>query len=520
MWLRAARSATSCTSGPSLTGGSSRVAVPSRRAWSSRASACRLAWVTASMSRPWPTSSRSRPAGPVSSAGASTCQGISATSSAGSDGCPSSSSHTGRAASRARQVWGGNSSGSRGLDATSTTRVTGAPPWGSPDPSGRVIALGRDGRGPAEAGGGGRARAGGGLALDHLAVLGVPAAEAGVDDDVGRLDLLVEPALDGLLAAVLDGRLELGPELVVELGQPHPDDLEDVVAELGLDRLGDRRLARTARLALAVALAGQLELGRLERLDGRPLGVEAEVASLVLALGVDRALLGHRRPVATRDQLLADRVGGRLVLDQHMADVDLEEVVLALVEGLAQLGVGRVRDQLDRDQVDRQLDPLLGAEDLLGDLPGLEQLLVVLALGGHLLLELLHAGVDVGLLDRHAFLPRPVQHQLELDQALEGLAGRPLDVLAGLLTLLLGGLLLLLAQLGLGHLGEAGGRDADAVDRGRVLVADPKARAAGGEDGETQDEEQAAHRRPHTNSTTTMPKHTGDGPARGATMPR
>ena len=265
------------------------------------------------------------------------------------------------------------------------------------------------GRGPAAPGGGGRGRAGGGLALDHLAVLGVPAAEARVDGDLGRLDLLLEPALDGLLAAVLDGRLELGPQVVVELGQPHPHDLEDVVAELGLDRLGDRRLAGAAGLALAVALGGQLVLGRLERLDGRPLGVEPEVAGLVLALGVDRALLGHRRPVGPGDQLLADRVGGRLVLDQDVADVDLEEVVLALVEGLAQLGVGRVRDQLDRDQVDRQLDPLLGAEHLLGDLPGLQQLLVVLALGRHLLLELLHAGVDVGLLDGHALpsWPRP-----------------------------------------------------------------------------------------------------------------
>ena len=174
-----------------------------------------------------------------------------------------------------------------------------------------------------------------------------------------------------------------------------------------------------------------------------------------------------------------------------MADVDLEEVVLALGQGAAQLGVGRVGDQLDRDQVDRQLDPLLGAEHLLGDLPGLQQLLVVLALGRHLLLELLHAGVDVGLLDGDAFLLGPVEHQLELDQALEGLAGRPLDVLGLLLALLLG--LLLLAELGLGHLAEAVGRDADAVDRRGVRVADAEARTAGGQDGETQDGEQTAH---------------------------
>src|SRR5215213_2124359 len=284
MWPRAARSATSWTSGPPLTGGSSRVAEPSWRAWSSRASACRLAVATASRSRPLPTSSRSRPAGPVSSAGASTCQGISATSSAGSDGWPSSSTHTGRAASRARQVWGGNSSGSRGLEATSSTRL--GPVMG--------LRLG-GGRPAAEAGGGGRGRPWGGLALDHLAVLGVPAAEARVDGDLGRLDLLQEPALDGQLAAVLDGRLELGPQVVVELGQPHPDHLEDVVAELGLDRLGDGRLAGAAGLALALTLGGQL---------------------------------------------LADRVGGRLVLDQDVADMDLEEVLPALVEGRAQLRVG------------------------------------------------------------------------------------------------------------------------------------------------------------------------------------
>src|SRR5512132_1681415 len=510
MWLRAARSATSCTSGPSLTGGSSSVADPSRRAWSSRASACRLARATPSMSRPWPTSSRSRPAGPVSSAGASTSQGTSATSRAGSDGCSASSSHTGRAASRARQVWGGNSSGSRGLDATSTTRVTGTPPAGS-----WALGLGR--RRAAGPGGGG-GRAGCGLAVDDLAGLGVPAPEPGVDGDVGLLDLLVEPALHGLLAAFLDGRLELGPQVVVERGQAHAQDLEDVEAELGLDRLGDRRGAGAAGLALAVALAGEGVLGRLELLDGRPLGVEAEVAGLVLALGVDRALLGHPAPVARGDQLLADPLGGRLVLDQHVADVDLQEVALALVEGRPQLRVGRVGDQLDRDQVDRQLDPLLVAQDLLGDLPGLEQLLVVLALGRHLLLELVHAGVYVGLLDGDAGLLGPVEDQLELDQALQGLPGRPLDVLGRLLALLLLGLLL--AQLGLGHLGETVGRDGDAVDRRRVLVADTEARAAGGEDGETQDGEQTAHGRPLHDSTTTMHKHTGGCGSEGARMPR
>ena len=85
----------------------------------------------------------------------------------------------------------------------------------------------------------------------------------------------------------------------------------------------------------------------------------------------------------------------------------------------------------------------------------------------------------------------PLEHELELDQALEGLAGRPLDVLGLLLALLLG--LLLLAELGLGHLAEAVGRDADAVDRRGVRVADAKAGAAGGQDGETQDGEQTAH---------------------------
>src|SRR4029453_17817630 len=159
-----------------------------------------------------------------------------------------------------------------------------------------------------------------------------------------------------------------------------------------------------------------------------------------------------------------------LVLDQDVADVDLDVIVLLLLEEPAQLGVGRVRDELDRDQVDRQLDPLLGAEHLLGDLPGLQQLVEVLALGRHLLPQLLHAGVDVGLLDGDALLLGPVKHQLELDQALEGLAGRALDVLGLLLALLLGGLLLL-AGLGLGHFSEAGG----------------------GEDDETQDGEQTAH---------------------------
>ena len=66
-----------------------------------------------------------------------------------------------------------------------------------------------------------------------------------------------------------------------------------------------------------------------------------------------------------------------------------------------------------------------------------------------------------------------------------------LDVLR-LLLALLAGLLLLLAELGLGHLAEAVSGDADTADRGRVLVADTKARAAGGQDDEAQDEADGA----------------------------
>src|SRR6266542_5565793 len=120
MCWRAARSATSCTSGPSLRGGSSRVALPSRLAASSRASARRRASATPSRSSPCPTSSRSRPAGPLSAAGVSTSQGISPTSRAGREGCSASSRYTGLAASSARQVCGGNSSGNRGLLTTRT----------------------------------------------------------------------------------------------------------------------------------------------------------------------------------------------------------------------------------------------------------------------------------------------------------------------------------------------------------------------------------------------------------------
>jgi hypothetical protein len=125
--------------------------------------------------------------------------------------------------------------------------------------------------------------------------------------------------------------------------------------------------------------------------------------------------------------------------------VDLDELGLAPVEGLEQLGVGGVGHQLDGDQVDGQLHPLLVAEDRLGDVAVAEQLLVVLALGGDLGLELLHAGVDGALLHGHAGVAGRVQHDLELDEPLESLAGDALDVL-GLLSLLL------LAELRLDHL--------------------------------------------------------------------
>src|SRR6266508_351038 len=82
----AARSETICTSGPSLIGGSSRVAEPRSFARPSSASACRRAVATWSASMPWPSSSRSRPTGPVSSATGRTSKGISPTSSAGSEG--------------------------------------------------------------------------------------------------------------------------------------------------------------------------------------------------------------------------------------------------------------------------------------------------------------------------------------------------------------------------------------------------------------------------------------------------
>src|SRR5919108_325970 len=401
MWLRAARSATSCTSGPSFTGGSSRVADPSRRARSSRASACRLASATASTSTPWPTSSRSRPAGPVSAAGARTCQGTSATSRAGSDGWSASSTSTGRAASSARQVCGGNSSGTRGLAATSTTLV--------------MARLGR--RGGRGAGRGGRrGGAGGGLAVDDLAAVAVPAAEARVDGHLGLLDQVLEPALDGLLALAPDGGLQLGAQVVVQPRQPHADDLDDVEAELGLDRLGDRRGAGPEGLALAVALGGQ---------------------------------------------------------------------------------------------VDSELDALLVADHPLGDVALAQHVLVFLALGGDLGLELLDAGVHGGLVDVDAGLTGAGEHQLELDQPLERLAGHALDVLA--LPLLL---LLLLAELGLHHLGEPLGRDADPVDGGGVLVADAEAGAAGDDEGpgEAQDRQKTAHGRPLVHdSTTPMHKHTGTG---------
>src|SRR5919199_772309 len=393
MCWRAARSEINWTNRLSPVGGSSRFAEPRCLASSIRASACRRAVATWSASMPCPTSSRSRPAGPVSSPTGRTSKGISPTSSAGSDGWSRSSSQTGRAASSARQVCGGKSSGNRGLEATSTTLVI-TPRYGCPG------------------------------AGDELARRRVPAAEARVHRDVGLLEKVGEPLLGGGVAALLERGVELVAHLVGEWRDAHADHLDDVVAELGVDRRRDWRGAGPAGLALAVALVREAEDGLLELGDGLALGLVAEVAAAVLGARVGGELLGDHRPVATRDELLAGLLRGRLVLDQHVADVGLDHVVAVLGEVvLDQVGVAGLRHQLVADRVERQLGAELLAQQAVGDVVLRQQVLVLHPLGGGLVLDLLDAGVDLALVDGHALFPGTVEDHLELDQALERLAG-------------------------------------------------------------------------------------------------
>src|SRR5919197_3423154 len=485
MCWRAARSETIWTSVPSPDGGSSRVALPRSLASASRASPWRLAVATCSGSAPCPISSRSRPAGPASSATGRISQAISPTSRAGSDGCSRSSTQTGRAASSARQVCGGNSSGKRGLVTTRTTRGSGGLKSGAP-PSLRLPA----GHGLARSGAGGAARSG--AALDDLAAVGVPAAEARVDRDVGVAELVTEPGLDGGVAALLDGGVELAAQVVGERWLAQPDDLDQVEAELGAHRGGDGRGAGPGGLSLAGSLVRQGEHGALEIGVGLALGHEAQVAAAVLGLRVDRVLLGDRRPVAAGDQRLPGLRGGRLVLGQDVADVHLDVVGLTGAQALEQLRVGRERHQPDAELVERDLGAELLAQQVVGEAVLPQQVLVAHALGLGLVPDLLDAGVDLGLVDADARLPGALQDQLDLDQALERLPRQPVDV-GRLLLLALLLLVLLLRELRLDHLAQPAHRHRDPVDRGGLAAG--VAGAAGDEQQESgaQDSKQTSH---------------------------
>src|SRR6266508_4159608 len=68
--------------------------------------------------------------------------------------------------------------------------------------------------------------------LDDLSGGGVPAAEARVDRHVGLLQVVAEPLLGGCVPALLARGVEGVAQVVVELRYPHPNHLDDVVAEL------------------------------------------------------------------------------------------------------------------------------------------------------------------------------------------------------------------------------------------------------------------------------------------------
>jgi hypothetical protein len=138
-------------------------------------------------------------------------------------------------------------------------------------------------------------------------------------------------------------------------------------------------------------------------------------------------------------------------------------------------------------------DRAICAQQRLGDVVLRQQVLVLHALGRRLVLDLLDARVDLSLVNAHAVLPRAVEDDLELDEALERLAGERVDV--GGLRLLLGLLLLLRSgELRLDHVGQAADRDLLAID-GRRLAVVAATGAAGHEqrDGDAYDGKHSAH---------------------------
>src|SRR2546427_11156560 len=144
-------------------------------------------------------------------------------------------------------------------------------------------------------GGWGGGRLGAGWRDDGV-VRGVELAEGRVDPDVVAGDRLADPGPEGLLAGhllepVIDHGRRIGE------GPALRDQLDDVVAELGLDGL-------RCDLARRQGEGSVLELGyRAARLD------PAEVAPCSLGAGVRRVLPGELGEVVAGDRPLVDGPG-------------------------------------------------------------------------------------------------------------------------------------------------------------------------------------------------------------------
>ena len=220
-----------------------------------------------------------------------------------------------------------------------------------------------------------------------------------------RLPLLaqlgVELVVGGLLVARLqllaDRRGRLLQRLL--LGRRDLLDLEDVVAELDLDR------------AAELALVGR-EQRRVEVLLLRALGDAQQLAALALGGVVDRVALGDGRPALIALERLQRGVGVGLGLRQHEADV-------------ARLGLREARLVLLVERRDGLVGHLVGA---------LDGLLAQLRVDG------VEGDLEARVGDRHA---RLLEELLEVGLLREGVLD---GLLVGLVVLLRGDLDALLAR--------------------------------------------------------------------------
>src|SRR5215204_302409 len=255
--------------------------------------------------------------------------------------------------------------------------------------------------------------------LSHVALaalrLRLPLLAEVLDELVQRLLLILrgEHLLDRRLG-LLERLLRRGVDLV---------DLEDVPAELGLDRTGD------------LALVGA-EDRRVERLLLLALGDGGQLAALRLGRVVDGVLLGdglELLPVLERRLGLLGLLLGLSQDDAQVAPLRLRELVLVLLVVLLDLLIGDLvlaLGHLVADLVGERVEPHAHHHVLVGLARGLEELLVVGLLRERLLLLLVERLLDllVGHLD--ALLLGLALDPLERDQ-------QPQHLVAQLVVLLL-----------------------------------------------------------------------------------